>query len=84
MRDRLIKWLLNSPKASWLIEPENTVLIHIFFGVFWLFPGSVITLVWLSSTVAWVSWMSLYAIVIGHWAGLQAALADLRVKEEDS
>lgn len=59
--------------ADWLTDPDHAVRIHAAFGLVWLLPGSVVTLVWLSNSVAFVAWMSLYAIVIGHWAGLQGA-----------
>lgn len=61
-----------------LTDAKRSLWIHFGFGIFWLLPGTVVTMLWLSNVVAWVSWMSLYAIVVGHWAGMQAALADLR------
>lgn len=57
--------------------------VHVVFGVLWLVPGTVVTLVWLSSSVPFVAWMSLYAIVIGHWSGFQAAHAELRVQRDE-
>lgn len=74
---------MHSPKAAWITDPSNAVLVHFVFACCWLIPGSVVTLVWLANSVAFVAWMSLYAIVIGHWSGLQASLADLRVKEQN-
>ena len=43
--------------------------------MFWL-SLSIPNFIWWSNSVAWVSWMSLYAIVVGHWAAQQAARAE--------
>lgn len=76
--------------ADFLTDPSHAVKIHVAFGLLWLGPGTIVTLLWLSNATSWISWMSLYAIVVAHWSGLQGALADKRVKrqggdvEEDS
>lgn len=67
---------------SWMTQPENTVRIHLTFGLLWLIVGTPITVLWLANSVAFIAWMSLYAIVVAHWSGLQGALADLRVKRD--
>jgi hypothetical protein len=69
------KWTKRLERVT---DAKLSVWVHFSFLLFWLVPGTVVTLFWLSSAVAWVSWMSLYAIVVGHWSGMQAALADLR------
>lgn len=70
---------------KWLTDPEYAVKVHAWAAVAWFVIGTPVTLLWLSSTVAWVSWMSLYAIVGFHWSTFQAAHAELRVKhDEDS
>lgn len=68
--------------ARKLIAPEMAVWLHAAMLVAWLIPGTIVTLLWLSNSVAFVAWMSLYAIVIGHWSALQGALAERRVKDE--
>src|SRR5690348_10507926 len=65
-------------------KPEYAVWFHAASLLVWLIPGTVATLLWWSDSVVWVSWMSLYAIVIGHWSSVQAALADRRVKRQGS
>jgi len=65
-------------------KPEYAVGFHASWLLVWLIPGTVATLLWWSDSVVWVSWMSLYAIVIGHWSSVQAALADRRVKRQQS
>ncbi|AXN53693.1 hypothetical protein HOT82_gp140 [Gordonia phage Ronaldo] len=77
------KW---TKRIEFLTDAKRSLWIHFWFMVLWLIPGTVVTVIWLSDMVAWVSWMSLYALVVGHWSGMQAALADLRSPdaEEDS
>lgn len=69
--------------ADFFIDPHNTVRIHLIFGLAWLIIGTPVTILWLANSVPFVAWMSLYAIVVSHWAGLQGSLADLRVKKND-
>jgi hypothetical protein len=73
-----VKWI-----PGWLVDPNISVKVHFAFLILWALPGTVYTVGWGSSMIAWVSWMSLWALVVGHWSGLQAALADLRVKHQD-
>lgn len=68
----------------WLIEPEYTARLHIWSGSLWFLIGTPVTLLWLSNSVAFVAWMSLYAIVIGHWSSFQAAMAEKRIKKNES
>jgi hypothetical protein len=46
--------------------------IHLILLVVWS-ALAVPTALWWRDSVAWVSFMSLYAIVSTHWAGYQAA-----------
>lgn len=68
---------------KWLLEPEYTTRFHAWAAVLWFAIGTPVTLLWLGSTVAWVSWMSLYAIVVAHWSTFQASHAELRVKRDE-
>jgi hypothetical protein len=58
------------------VTPRLLRRLHAALTVLWLVPGSVVTLAWLQNSVAWVSWMSLYAIVVSHWACWQAVRAE--------
>lgn len=49
---------------------------HMVMLLVWLIAGSAATLLWLSDSVPWVAWMSVYAIVTGHWSGYQGARAE--------
>lgn len=64
-----------------LVAPEFAVRLHAIMLILWLVPGTAVTLLWLANSVAFVAWLSLYALVIGHWSSLQAALAERRVKD---
>lgn len=64
-------------------DPKVAARFHVVALLVWLIPGTVITLLWLSNSVVWVSWMSLYAIVIGHWSAFQGAHGEERVKDQE-
>ncbi len=71
------------PKLKeWLTEPEHTSKFHAFATMAWFAIGTPVTLFWLTESVAWVSWMSLYAIVVSHWAAYQGGHAEKRVKDD--
>lgn len=65
------------------LDPEFAFKFHVIALLIWLIPGTIITVVWLSSSVVWVSWMSLYAIVISHWSAFQGAHAEKRIKDDE-
>lgn len=48
---------------------------HGVLAMLWLLPGGVVSW-WLKDSVAWVTFMSLYAIVIGHVGAWQGARAE--------
>lgn len=65
------------------VDPAFAVRLHAVMLFLWLIPGTLVTVIWLADSVAFVAWMSLYAIVIGHWSAVQAALADRRIKDSN-
>lgn len=69
--------------GDWLTEPENSTRLHLWSAVAWFVIGTPVTLIWLANSVAFVAWMSLYAIVLAHVSGYQGAHAELRVKEDE-
>lgn len=69
---------------KWFLEPEYSVRLHAWATVLWFGLGTPATLLWLSDSVAWVSWMSLYAIVVAHWSTFQASRAEKRVKRGET
>jgi hypothetical protein len=47
----------------------------------WLGPGAVVS--WfLKASVPWVTFMSLYAIVISHWTAYQSTCAKLAAEDD--
>lgn len=66
-----------------LVAPNFAVRLHAVMLILWLIPGTIVTVLWLANSVAFVAWLSLYALVIGHWSSLQAALAERRVKDQN-
>lgn len=54
--------------------------IHLVLMVAWtatILP----TLLWWRNSILWVAFMSLYAIVVGHWGAYQAARAGDQAEE---
>jgi hypothetical protein len=45
---------------------------HVYFCIFWAFM-LVPTFLWWQSSIFWVAFISLYALVIGHWSSYEAA-----------
>lgn len=68
--------------ADLLVNPDNAVRVHASLFVFWVFM-TVPAVLWWHSSILFVIFISLYAIWIAHLAGMQAALADRRVKRQD-
>lgn len=68
--------LLTKIRRYWTSKHVHKVLLWL-----WLIGGTIVNfpLNWQES-LAWVSFMSLYAIVVGHWGGLEAAKAEEEAK----
>lgn len=56
---------------------------HMILLILWFTVGSFVTLMWLSSSVEWVAWMSVYAIVASHFSAWQGAKAEKAAKNND-
>lgn len=54
--------------------------LHLWATIFWSFLA-IPTVVWWRESIAWVSFMSIYAIIVGHWGSYQAARAEQAVKQ---
>lgn len=65
-----------------LTNPDYAVKTHAIAFVFWVLM-TVPAVLWWHSSILFVIFISLYAIWIAHLAGMQAALADRRVKRQD-
>lgn len=56
---------------------------HLWATVGWAAGGGVLSFL-LATSVAWVVFMSLYAIVISHWSAYQASRAEDAVNNSDT
>lgn len=65
-----------------LTTPEYAVKFHAGMFFFWVLM-TIPSVIWWHNSILYVIFISLYAIWIGHIAGLQGALADRRVKRSD-
>lgn len=51
-------------------------------GLMWGWTATILpTLLWWRESILWVAFMSLYAIVVGHWGAYQAARAESQAEE---
>lgn len=48
---------------------------HLLLTMFWAVLA-IPTMMWWRQSIAWVSFMSIYAIIVGHWSSYQAARAE--------
>jgi cytosine/uracil/thiamine/allantoin permease len=62
-------------------RPEFLRRLHGWAAVLW-FVASFPLAWWLGSSVVFVTFLSLYAIVTGHWSSWQAARVETRQDEE--
>lgn len=51
-------------------------VFHLIMTISWLIGGTVVTLLWLRESVTWIAFMSVYAIVTGHWSAYQGSRAE--------
>jgi hypothetical protein len=77
---------MNNVKSLWKLvqgDPNFMRSVNGWFTIFWIamIPISY-SLHWLSS-VTYVSALSLWALVSGHWAAWQAARVEVKQKNED-
>lgn len=54
----------------------NWKVVHLVLTLAWLLGGTAVTLLWLRESVTWISFMSVYAIVTGHWSAYQGSRAE--------
>lgn len=52
------------------------------FWMIWVWAATLVpTLLWWRESLLWIAFMSLYAIVVGHWGAFQASHAEEKVIE---
>lgn len=62
---------------------NNSALVHGVGVILWILL-IIPTLLWWRESILWVAFMSLYAIVISHATGVEAALAKAEARKENS
>lgn len=65
-----INKLMKTPSATW---------VHLTMTLLWVVL-IIPTILWWRESVTWVSLMSIYAIIVGHWASYQAAHAEEKLE----
>jgi len=72
----LCMWLFN-------LSAEAAFKLHVAMTIVWLLAIPVAIIFGLLYSIAFISAISIYANVAGHWAGAQAAKADMRSPDAD-
>ena len=76
-----MKKLLNKV-TDFFGNPKYAKAIHGWFTVIWLLV-SVPSALLFGDLVVFVTWLSLYAIVVAHWSSWQATRTEIRQEEAD-
>ncbi len=58
-----------------LKNPVFAAKFHAIAAVVWLVPGTVVSIM-LKDSIAYLVFLSVYAIVVSHWSSFQAAQAE--------
>ena len=67
---------------EWWATPQSSLITHRVLKWLWVFPGIPIALL-LRDSVPFLVFLSIYAIIVGHWGGEQAAEAECKVEENE-
>lgn len=74
-----------SVKALWASIQDNPTLMRKLNGwlaVIWL-VGSIPICIWLASSVPFLVFISVYAVVTGHWSAWQAARVEEKQQQQE-
>lgn len=58
------------------MTPQHEILLHKVLAIFWFVAAFPIMLTSLRNSIALLVFISVYAIVVGHWSAMQAARAE--------
>lgn len=70
-------------KFDKLDDPKFAKRVHAWLAIIWL-VASVPIMIWLKNSISFLVFISVYAVVAGHWSGFDAAGADLDIKSVKS
>jgi hypothetical protein len=65
---------------DWLADPVATRRFHGWATIIWL-AASVPICILLANSLAFVVWVSVYAVVVAHWSSWQAARAEVKADD---
>lgn len=71
---------MNVAKSLWAAvqgNPDAMVRLHKWLTILWLIAAVPIC-IWLNSSVPFLVFVSVYAVVTGHWSSWQAARVEVR------
>ena len=63
-------------------RPEFLRSFHLWATIAWFIFSIPAAITW-GNSVLFVTWLSLYAIVVGHWSSWQAARVEVRQDEQE-
>jgi hypothetical protein len=68
---------------AWWRTPHSSVIAHRTLKWAWVFPGIPISMI-LRESIPFLVFVSVYAIIVGHWGGEEGAMAAEEAASEDS
>lgn len=74
---------MNAARSLWASipgDPRSMQRLHGWATVLWLAAAAPI-MVWLAESVAFIVFISVYAVVTGHWSSWQASRVEVRQDE---
>lgn len=75
---------MNAAKGLWAAvqgDPKMMVRIHLWLTVFW-FVAAFPICIFLSKSIEFLVFVSVYAVVTGHWASWQAARVEVKQDQQ--
>jgi hypothetical protein len=68
---------------EWWSTAHSSLVTHRRLKWVWIFPGIPVAF-WLRESVPFLVFMSVYAIIIGHWSAEEAAKTEVKQEEQEN
>ena len=68
---------------DWLADSNHAMTLHGWFAIFWLVVSVPLALAF-GDMVLFVTWLSLYAIVVAHWSSWQSSRTEAAQDKADA
>ena len=68
---------------NWLADSNHAMTLHGWFAIFWLVVSVPLALAF-GDMVLFVTWLSLYAIVVAHWSSWQSSRTEAAQDKADA